>query len=268
MYVDTAKTVLRGKTYYRHLLRDSYRENGKVKHNTIANLSRCSEEEIEAIKLALKYKGQLAEIGSVHTVEIKQGMRIGAVCFLRSIAERINLIEALGDCQQARLALWQIFARLIDRGSGLSEVRLARKHSACDLLGLQTFNEDQLHENLLWLSENQESIRRYLFSPGFDKNSSQFFLSDAVISIKDQPVSAMLSYLLKRETEKYWHPIEVSFDEGMNELSSIRTVEMTIANTTYRKVPTPTGLCKELLDAADVRLPLMIHIISRGINER
>ncbi len=43
MYVDTAKTVLRGKTYYRHLLRDSYRENGKVKHNTIANLSRCSE---------------------------------------------------------------------------------------------------------------------------------------------------------------------------------------------------------------------------------
>jgi hypothetical protein len=258
MYVDTAKTVLRGKTYYRHLLRDSYRENGKVKHHTIANLSRCSNEEVEAIKLALKYKRQLTEIGSVHTIDIKQGMRIGAIYFLRSIAERVNLIETLGNGQQARLALWQIFARLIDRGSDLKGIKLAQKHSACEILKLKPFNERQLFENLLWLSEKQESIERYLFSTGFGKNTSQLFLSDAGISIKDHLVSAMLSHLLEREIEKYWHPIEVSFDEGINELGSIRTVEMTIADITYRKVPTPTGLCEKLLDAAEVKLPLMI----------
>jgi hypothetical protein len=258
MYVDTAKTVLRGKTYYRHLLRDSYRENGKVKHHTIANLSRCSEEEIEAIKLALKHKGQLSEIGSFENIDIKQGIRIGAVCFLRLIAERINLIKALGNSQQARLALWQIFACLIDRGSGLSVISLAQKHSACDLLNLNPFNEDQLHENLLWLSEKQESIKRYLFSSGFDKNPSQLSLSDAGTPIKDHLLLVMLSFFLESETGKYWHPIKVSFDEGIGELGSIRTVEITFSNTTYLKVPTPTGFCKELLDAANVKLPLLI----------
>ena len=44
------------------LLRESYRENGKVKNRTIANLSHCSQEEIDALKLALKYKGNLSEL--------------------------------------------------------------------------------------------------------------------------------------------------------------------------------------------------------------
>ena len=55
MYVDSATTKIKGKTYLRHLLRESYREEGRVKHRTIANLSRCSAEELEAIRLALRY---------------------------------------------------------------------------------------------------------------------------------------------------------------------------------------------------------------------
>jgi len=49
IYIYTCRT---SGQYVRHLLRQSYRENGKVKHRTIANLSSCSAEEIEAIKLA------------------------------------------------------------------------------------------------------------------------------------------------------------------------------------------------------------------------
>ena len=36
--------------YVRYLLRDSYRQEGKVRHRTIANLSRCSPQEIQAIR--------------------------------------------------------------------------------------------------------------------------------------------------------------------------------------------------------------------------
>jgi hypothetical protein len=43
MYIDSCKT---GK-YSRHLLRENYREKGKIKHRTIANLSSCSEDDIE-----------------------------------------------------------------------------------------------------------------------------------------------------------------------------------------------------------------------------
>jgi hypothetical protein len=350
MYVDTAKTVRHGKTYYRHLLRDSFRENGKVKHHTIANLSKCSEEEIKAIKLALKYKGHLTKIGSIHSVEIAQGMRIGAVCLLQSIAERMSLIKALGNGQQARLALWQIFVRLIGRRSRFSATILAENHSACNLLGLKTFNEEKLHENLIWLSEKQESIERYLLADRFEKGPSHLFLFDHTVTcclkdrktelkdfecnnsnkkedihqivllltdpeglpvavrsyektthdiiteqtnllsetfgvgrivhlknqmpeqitkdlfngfiklpaIKEYLISVMLSYLLERKIEKYWHAIDVSFDEGINEVGLIQTVKMAIANRTYHKVPTPTGLCKKLLDAAGVKLPLII----------
>jgi hypothetical protein len=56
MYVDVSHIRQGAKTYSRYLLRESYREDGKVKHRTIANLSGCSAAEIEAIRLALRTK--------------------------------------------------------------------------------------------------------------------------------------------------------------------------------------------------------------------
>ena len=59
MYVDLCKYKRWNKTYKRVLLREGYRESGKVKHRTLANLSRCSDEEIEAIGIVLKGKKQI-----------------------------------------------------------------------------------------------------------------------------------------------------------------------------------------------------------------
>ncbi|MBM4275824.1 MAG: IS1634 family transposase, partial [Deltaproteobacteria bacterium] len=163
MYIDTASSSRGGKTYRRHLLRESYREAGKVKHRTIANLSHCSEEEIAAIKLALKHKSDLALLGSLKDISLQQGSRIGAVFSLQVVAERLGLVKALGYQRAGKLALWQVFARLIDQGSRLSAVRLAESHAACDILGLDTFNEDHLYQNLAWLATNQEEIEQRLF---------------------------------------------------------------------------------------------------------
>ena len=54
MYVDVSHIRQGAKTYSRYLLRELYREDGKVKHRTIANLSGCSAAEIEAIRLVLR----------------------------------------------------------------------------------------------------------------------------------------------------------------------------------------------------------------------
>ena len=182
MYVDTAKSVQRGRTYIRHLLRESFRKDGKVKHRTIANLSHCSEEEIAAIKLALKHKNNLSNLGSIGEIRTQQGMRIGAVCFLKAIASRTGLIQALGNHQNGKLVLWQTFARLIDQGSRLSAVRLAESHAACDLIGLKVFNEDHLYENLSWLAMNQEKIEKRLFSIRHDNKIPRLFLYDVTSS--------------------------------------------------------------------------------------
>ena len=61
MYLDVGTATVNGKSYTRYLLRESYREKGKVKKRTIANLSHCPVEEIEAIRLALRHKGKLAD---------------------------------------------------------------------------------------------------------------------------------------------------------------------------------------------------------------
>ena len=75
MYVDESHS---GK-YTRYLLRDSYRQDGKVKHRTIANLSNCSPQEIQAIKLALQHKGDLTALLSLRQdVGLRQGLSVGA----------------------------------------------------------------------------------------------------------------------------------------------------------------------------------------------
>ena len=62
MYIDISTITKNGRTYKRVLLRESYRENGKVKKRTIANLSACSNQEIEAMKLALEHKEALLRL--------------------------------------------------------------------------------------------------------------------------------------------------------------------------------------------------------------
>src|SRR6516225_2178928 len=65
MYIDTSRITRGGKTYTRHLLRESYRANGKVLHRTIANVSHCSAAEIEAMRLALRHKEELEHLGTI-----------------------------------------------------------------------------------------------------------------------------------------------------------------------------------------------------------
>lgn len=163
MHVDSAKTTRNGKTYHRHLLRESYREAGKVKHRTIANLSRCSNEEIEAIRLALRHKGDLeALVKQRPALVLRQGLAVGALWTLFDMARQLGIERALGDTRQGRLALWQVIARVIHQGSRLSAVRLAGVHAACDVLGLDAFNEEDLYGNLDWLCEHQEAIEKHL----------------------------------------------------------------------------------------------------------
>jgi hypothetical protein len=146
MYVDISSLCRNGKTYTRYLLRECYREEGKVKHRTIANLSRCSPQEIEAVRLALRHKQELAALGSIKdAVQLHQGPSFGAVWLVYQVGRQLGIEQALGPSRQGRLALWQVVARVIDQGSRLSAVRLAATHAACDVLGLERFDEENLY---------------------------------------------------------------------------------------------------------------------------
>jgi transposase len=202
MYVDTSYSTQRGKTYCRHLLRESFREKGKVKHRTVANLSHCSEQEIAAIKLALKHKGNLGELGTVEDMVTKQGMRMGAVFTLKALAERIGLSKALGEHRQGRLALWQVMARFIDQGSRLSAVRLAERHAVCEIVGLDGFSEDHLYRNLGWLCEQQEAIEKRLFDRRYGSKTPRLFLYDVTSSYLEGVKNILAAFGYNRDGKK------------------------------------------------------------------
>lgn len=159
MYVDISTIQRNGKSYTRYLLRQSYREAGKVKHRTLANLSTCSREELEAISLALRHQHNLTPLGAAQDqLSLHHGLSVGALWLVRDIAQQRGIVRALGTTRAGTLALWQVIARVIDQGSRLSAVRLAGAHAVGDVLGLETFTEDDLYANLDWLWQQQATI--------------------------------------------------------------------------------------------------------------
>ena len=120
MYIDTSHITRGGKTDTRHLLRESYRANGKVLHRTLANVSHCSAAEIEAMRLALRHKDNLEHLGTIpDAITLKQGVSFGAVWTVYHIARRVGIEKALGPTREGKLALWQVVARVLDQGSRL-----------------------------------------------------------------------------------------------------------------------------------------------------
>jgi Transposase DDE domain len=214
MHLDFGKTRVGSKVYTRVLLRESFRDQGKVKHRTIANLSACSPQEIAAIKLALKHKHDLAKLtpdSSQATDDIlwRQGLSIGAVAVLKGLAEELGIVHALGCDRQGKLALWQVIARVIDQGSRLSAVRLAATHACCDLLDLDAFNEDTLYQNLAWLCAHQPQIEDRLFSRLHPEQKPALFLYDVTSSYLEGTHNVFGNFGYNRDGKRGKHQIVV-----------------------------------------------------------
>ena len=185
MYVTEVHTPSKSGAAYRCvLLRESYREAGKVKNRTVANLSHCKAEEIAALRLALEHKENLAVLGSIEEwVGLQEGLSLGAVWTVYTVAKRLGMETALRRERAGKLALWQVMARVIDQGSRLSAVRLAQTHAGCDVLGITGgMDENDLYENLGWLSEHQAEIEQRLFRARRKGEKTELFLYDVTSS--------------------------------------------------------------------------------------
>src|SRR5262250_729050 len=203
MYVDTSRITRGGNTYTRHLLRESYRAHGKVLHRTLANVSQCSAAEIEAMRLALRHKDNLEHLGTLQdAITLKQGVSFGAVWTVYHIARRLGIAKALGTTREGKLALWQVVARVIDQGSRLSAVRLALSHAACDVLGLDAFDEEALYENLDWLAGAQAAIEDRHFAQRTKTTPVSLFLYDVTSSYLAGTHHALAAFGSNRDGKK------------------------------------------------------------------
>jgi hypothetical protein len=200
MYVDISKSG----RYRRVLLRESYREDGKVKKRTVANISNCSDESVAVLQFALRHTDNLPEILSNHAkIDMSHGKSVGAVFVAAEIARRTGVTKSLGSGRQSDLALWQIIARLIDQGSRLSAVRLHQTHALAEAVTLEKgFCEDDLYKNLAWLADNQAEIEDRLFKARHDGQAVDLFLYDVTSSYLEGTHNELGSYGYNRDGKK------------------------------------------------------------------
>ena len=140
------------------LLRQAYRENGKVKNRTLANLSDWNPARIEALRRALR-----GEFDHAALAEPTLGPVFGVLYTLKQIADALGLSATLGNGVFGKLALFLVLARLAHQGSRLSAVRWAQDHAVSEVLGLGSFDEDDLYAALDDLCARQEKIERALY---------------------------------------------------------------------------------------------------------
>lgn len=203
MYLDVSTLQRNGRTYKRVLLRESYRDQGKVKKRTLANLSACSDAEIDALQLALRHKQELTQVSSLEQgLSMQQGPSVGAVWLVYTLARRLGIARALGPSREGKLALWQVIARVIDHGSRLSAVRLAGNHAACDVLDVEPFHEEHLYANLDWLQAHQVAIEKKLFQQTHRGQRTDLFLYDVTSSYLEGEKNQLAAFGYNRDGKK------------------------------------------------------------------
>ena len=131
MYVARASwPSSNGKSYQSIYLRESYRDGPRVRKRDIANLTHCDPKEIAAIELALRFKDDLAALGSLDKVRLSQGLSVGAVWTAFQTARRLGIDQALARFPRPTGALAGARPRA---RSGFALVRRALGPSPCGL---------------------------------------------------------------------------------------------------------------------------------------
>src|SRR6266851_4582508 len=144
------------------LLRESYREGGKVKNRTLANLSSWPEAKVEALARALK--GQAPATDLRGAFEISRSLPHGHVAAVLGTIRSLGVEELISPIpsRQRDLVTAMITAAVIDGSSKLATARGLRAETAASslggLLGLETCDEDDLYAAMDWLLPRQPGI--------------------------------------------------------------------------------------------------------------
>ncbi len=140
------------------LLRESFRENGKVKNRTVANVSSWSRARLDALRRLLR-----GELDHLACADPRSGPVFGVLHALKHVAAAIGIGSALRQTKPGKLALFLVLARVAHQGSRLSAVRWARDQAVAEVLGLDAFDEDDLYGALDDLSARQNTIEKALW---------------------------------------------------------------------------------------------------------
>ena len=143
------------------LVRQSYREGGKVKHRTLANLSRLPPAAIEAVRAVLRGE----PVGPLEAAfEIERSLPHGHVLAVLGQLRALGLDRLLAarPRRERELALAMIVGRVLKPSSKLALARSLTSTSLAGMLGVEDAGEDELYAAMDWLLTRQPRVEAAL----------------------------------------------------------------------------------------------------------
>ena len=143
------------------LLRESYRENGKVKTRTLANLSKLPASAIEVLKRSLKGESLVPLQETLNIIASPHHGHVKAV--LQTLC-RLGLPRLMDSrpSRERNLVVAMIVARILAPHSKLATTRWWHNTTLPAVLGVQDANESDLYAALDWLLKRQGRIEKKL----------------------------------------------------------------------------------------------------------
>jgi Transposase DDE domain len=179
--------------YVSHLLRRTYRDGARVKHETLANLTPLPQAAIDAVRASLAGK---ALVVAGEGLEVTGSLPHGHVAAVHAQAKALGLPGLLGPAGRERdIALALIIARVCRPGSKLATTRWWADTTLAADLGVADATTDEVYAGMDWLAGRQEAIetklvRTHLTSPANPDRLALFDLSSSWVTGRHCPLAA------------------------------------------------------------------------------
>ena len=170
VHVATTTRTYNGKVYCTHLLRRSYREDGKVKNETLGNLSHLPDSVIDLIRRSLQGE---TFVCATESFEVCQSQPHGHVQAVALTMQRLGFASLLASKPSAErdLVMAMVASRIISPATKLATTRLWNSSTLAQEFGVSDASEDDLYAAMDWLLGAQDRIQKKLASRHLQEDS-------------------------------------------------------------------------------------------------
>lgn len=160
-HVVTTTRKYKDQVYHTHLLRRSYREDGKVKNETLGNLSHLPDALIDIIRRSLQGE---AFVPVAQAFAVSRSLAHGHVQAVAAALQRLGFATLLAakPCRERALVLAMVAARIIAPHTKLATTRWWHTTTLAEDFGVAEASEDDLYATMDWLLARQPAIQKKL----------------------------------------------------------------------------------------------------------
>ncbi len=161
LYVADIKKKYKNREYCTHLVRRSYREGGKVKQETIANITNLPEDTREIIRQNLKGQVLVPVNEAMETLSSRAHGHVAAVMKMLDDLDLLRLISPT-PCKERDMIEALIVARILNAQTKLATSRWWHTTTIPEMMGVEEADEDDIYDAMDWLLERQTKIENGL----------------------------------------------------------------------------------------------------------